>query len=196
MQNVINAFNENIGIIQALSSLVLAVVTIVYVILNWKTLQLFKKQVISKIKINIEFLDARNLFNGFNLDQIEEFSNSKDTILAPIEIKLNYSVKNYFSGPGSVNAPKLLIFNKSNKIKTLEPQGNKTIYVKGGEKKVLESKYKIWTLKRNGEKSEELSKIINNIEDLQFKIQYLDDNESLIIKPISKDRIKKGTEPA
>ena len=187
----IDFLNKNSGAIQAMTTVVLVIITGIYAYFTQKMANLMAKQVISEIKVSNVILGTPFVESHF-LKKIEEQPNEIDKN-SYFKFKLLFDVYNKSSGSGSIEKPTLIlkfindnfeykIFPITKKPWSVEDSGpiinyvddlGRVIFLKGGEFQKIELKYTLSNF------SQELLKHIReNISFLEYYIEFCDNLEN------------------
>lgn len=183
--------------IQALSTIILVIITGIYASFTQKNVKLFKKQLTPNIKMEVEELRKQecneekiSLFRKILQGEVED-----NTI--NIKFVLEFFIRNKYAGAGTVGIPSLIIYfeEKSIKLKPFDPREVKgrnhnksSFYLRGGERRAYKVDYVL--VSPNEKNKEKILTIINNYKEINFKIEYKDSHDSYCKEEISSKKIK------
>lgn len=197
-------FNQNSGLIQIVLSILLVAITGIYAYFNYQMVEVMSKQTIADIKISNKILKSIFLEKWF----IGRLKNSPDQITenSCLEFTLFFDVFNKGVGCGSIEKPFLILKFKNTsfeyKIKpvTKESYDEKisdngtmqtyktvvndfggTLYLRGGEFQKIELEYSLWDIDK-----ELLNNIKENIDSLEYLIEFKDNLDRKYLKKIEK----------
>lgn len=94
-----NFSNNNSGAIQALSTIILTIITLFYAIFTFKMVEIANKQITADINISNKILESR--FKNFNIKSLD--------IHSVYDFRFDFDVFNKSSGAGTIEKPILIL---------------------------------------------------------------------------------------
>jgi len=201
LNDIFNFLNDNSGVIQIFTTIILVAITALYVYFTSKITKLTAKQVISDIKMSNVVLGTYFSEQWF-LKRIEDADDSNIFL----DFKLLFDVYNKSSANGSITKPVLILhFNNDNfryklfpvtkerHSKKIEERGGIEIYdettidhggaifLRGGDFHKIELEYNCYNLKK-----ELLDHIKNNLSSVKYYIKFSDNLGNKYLREISK----------
>lgn len=207
--STINFLNENSGAIQSLSTVILVIITAIYVWFTYRMSSFMAKQITPKIEISNIVLGDEFSEDGFKKERENNPEQNKRRTY--FEFKLLFDIYNKGAGNGSIEKPILVMkFVNDNFRYKLSPKTKEThrenkreyggmttwdeitndlggsIFLRGGEIQKIELEYYI-----NNCSGNLLEHIQNNLGSLEYQLEYKDslgDDNKIKINKIQSER--------
>ena len=216
---MIDWLNNNLGAVQAISTVILAIITGFYAVQTFKTNKIMSRQIVAETELKLISFKT-GLLNSEIIDNLKESLKKKRNFIN-IRFNVQYSVRNKSAAYGSIVKPSLFIYLKSDmkllklitprsgkngigmykvgespsemlalkKLTESEQESDRIIYLKPNEIKIIEEVYSLFVDCEKPTKN--IHTIINSPKSLKYELQYLDENCKKKIIVVDESRIGK-----